>query len=104
MNKKIILSSVSASAALLLPVIAMAQTLQTITLSVVNTATTVLSIIAGGFVIFMFVLVGFKYLTAQGDPSKVNDANRAVAWGLAGVAVIVLAWYVSSIVANTLGF
>jgi len=102
MNKKIILSSVSV-VLLVLPTIIMAQTLQGITAAVTNTITSVLSIIAGGFIIFMMVLAGFKYLTAQGDPSKVVEANRAVAWSLAGVAIIVLAWSVTIIVSNTLG-
>ena len=102
MNKKIILSSVSV-VLLVLPTIIMAQTLQGITAAVTSTVTSVLSIIAGGFIIFMMVLAGFKYLTAQGDPSKVVEANRAVAWSLAGVAIIVLAWSVTIIVSNTLG-
>jgi len=102
MNKKINILSVSTTL-LILPTVIMAQTLQTIALSVTNTVTSVLSIIAGGFIIFMVVLAGFKYLTAQGDPGKVVDANRAVAWALAGVAVIVLAWSASIIVSNTLG-
>jgi len=101
-KKKIILSSVSV-VLLVLPTIIMAQTLQGITAAVTNTITSVLSIIAGGFIIFMMVLAGFKYLTAQGDPSKVVEANRAVAWSLAGVAIIVLAWSVTIIVSNTLG-
>lgn len=101
MNKKIIVSSIITGLAL--PFITMAQTLQDIALALTNTVTSVLSIIAGGFVIFMFVLAGFKYLTAQGEASKVLEANRAVTWGLAGVAVIVLAWSATVIVRNTLG-
>ena len=102
-NKKIIILSSVSVVLLVLPTIIMAQTLQGITAAVTNTITSVLSIIAGGFIIFMMVLAGFKYLTAQGDPSKVVEANRAVAWSLAGVAIIVLAWSVTIIVSNTLG-
>ncbi len=54
--------------------------------------------IAVTFVVIMFVLAGFKYLTAQGDPTKVSEAHRAVIWGLAGTAVIVLSWSVISAV------
>ena len=102
-NKKIIILSSVSVVLLVLPTIIMAQTLQGITAAVTSTVTSVLSIIAGGFIIFMMVLAGFKYLTAQGDPSKVVEANRAVAWSLAGVAIIVLAWSVTIIVSNTLG-
>ena len=59
--------------------------------------------IAVTFVIIMFVLAGFKFLTAQGDPSKLGEARLAVIWGLAGAAVIALAWSIVSIVKNQVG-
>ena len=101
MNKKIL--ALSTTTFFLLPMLAFAQTIQGITQNLVDTATTLISIIAGGFIIIMFVMAGFKYLTAQGDTSKVSEANKAVIWGLAGVAVIVLAWSVKLLVCNQLG-
>ncbi len=101
-NKKIIISSISA-VLLILPTVIMAQTLQGITNNVATIVINVLYIIADGFIIFMFVLAGFKYLTAQGDPSKVSEANKAVIWALAGIAVVVLASFMRVIVQNTLG-
>lgn len=70
------------------------------------TITDILNIIASGFVIFMFVLTGFQYLTAKGDPSKVAEANRSLSWALAGVAVLVISFssgLVISLVQNSLG-
>ena len=55
------------------------------------------------FVIIMFTLAGFKYLTAQGDPGKVNEAHKAVIWGTVGVSVIVLAWSMVTIIKNQFG-
>ncbi len=59
--------------------------------------------IAIAFVIIMFTLAGFKFLTAQGDTSKVAEARNAVIWGLAGTVVIVLAWSAITLVKRTLG-
>lgn len=100
-NKKNIISSL-ATFSLLLPFIASSAqtTVISIVAAVVGTATTVIGIIAGGFIIIMFVLAGFKYLTAQGNPQQVKEANQAVIWGLVGVGVVVLAWSIASIVAN----
>lgn len=70
------------------------------------TITGILNIIASGFVIVMFVLTGFKYLTAHGDPSKVNEANRSLIWAFAGVAVLVISFtggLIVSLVQNSLG-
>ena len=60
-------------------------------------------IIAAAFSVVMFTVAGFKFLTAQGDPSRVKDARDAVIWGTAGVGVIILAWSIIFIVASTLG-
>lgn len=59
--------------------------------------------IAEAFVIMMFVMAGFKYLTAEGKPDKIDEANKAVMWGLFGTAVIVLAWSIVWIIRFTIG-
>lgn len=59
--------------------------------------------IAEAFVIMMFVMAGFKYLTAEGKPDKIDEANKAVMWGLFGTAVIVLAWSIVWIIGFTIG-
>ena len=55
------------------------------------------------FVIIMVTLAGFKYLTAQGDPGKVNEAHKAVIWGTVGVSVIVLAWSIIYMIETQFG-
>lgn len=63
----------------------------------------VLWTVAIAFVIVMFVIAGFKFFQAHGEPNKVSEAIRFVVWGLAGTVVIVLAWSVLQIVRNQFG-
>ena len=53
-----------------------------------------------GVIIIMFIVAGFEFLTAQGDPSKVARARQAVIWGVVGVFVILLAFSIIFIVQN----
>jgi hypothetical protein len=53
-------------------------------------------------VIILFVVAGFLFLTAQGDPGKVAQARQAVIWGVVGVAVILLGFAIVAIVRNQL--
>lgn len=113
MNKKIILVSTILS---LLPKIALAQILfpgiPPLTAGVdlfqliIVVASVVLDatwIIAVAFVVVAFVIAGFKFLTAQGDPNKLHDARQAVIWGAGGVIVILLAFSILVVMRRTLG-
>lgn len=108
MNKKIIGLSVLIIL-LILPVIGLAQPGQlgipitTLIIDILNVALNVLWSIAVAFVIIMFTIAGFKYLTAQGDPSKISESNKAVIWGTVGTAVVVLAWSVIAVVRMQIG-
>jgi len=68
--------------------------------SIITLFLNILWIIASAFVIVMFVIAGFKFLTAQGNPQQVAEARLAVIWGLVGAAVIVLAWSIVTIVSR----
>ncbi len=57
-----------------------------------------------GFAVIMFLVAGFMFLVAQGDPAKIATARNAVLWGIVGVAMGVLAFSLPFIVKNTLGF
>ena len=54
-------------------------------------------------VIITFMMAGFIYLTAQGEPSKISTANKAVAWGVVGVIIIIVAFSIISTVNWLLG-
>ena len=105
MNKKIIASSVL-TALMVLPSLALAFTpgnipSSTSSLNINGLIDVVLNIlwpIAVAFFIVMFVLAGFLFATAQGEPDKLGQARSAVIYGLVGVVVAVLAFSVVTIV------
>lgn len=65
---------------------------------VAETVLQVTWVVASAFVIIAFVLGGFKYLTAHGDPSKVSDANKALIWGAAGAMIVIIAWSIEGLI------
>ena len=98
MNKKIIASALTVLLAL--PAVGLAftppsQPSVTSTLDVNEVIEIVLAIfwsIVIAFVIISFILAGFIFITAQGDPAKIAQARQAVIWGIVGVAVILLSY------------
>ncbi len=46
--------------------------------------------IFGAIAILMFIFAGFLFLTAQGDPTKISSAKKALMWGIIGTAVALL--------------
>ncbi len=54
-----------------------------------------------GFAVVMFLIAGFMFVVAQGDPKKVGDARMFVLWGVVGVAMGVLAFSLPFIIQNT---
>jgi len=112
MNKK--LSALLSSAALMaLPLVTLADIqpgsapIAQQNLSVTNIVNIVLNFLWPlfiGFAVITFLIAGFLFLTAQGDPAKVATARTAVLWGIVGVVVGVLAFSIPFIVRNTLGF
>ena len=42
--------------------------------------------------VIMFVVAGIQFLTAQGEPSKINTARQSVIWGTAGIVVALIAF------------
>ena len=77
--------------------------LTTVVANIVLIILNVLWIISIVFTVIMFVIAGFKFMTAQGDISKVIEARNAVVWGTAGVIVIILAWSIVSIMRTQIG-
>jgi hypothetical protein len=112
---KITLASVGA---LLLPVIAFAQTTTTTGgLDVQNNAPGVsiadlptlvgklegfMWVIFGAIAVISFVVAGILFLTAGGAPEKVQAARAAAIWGIAGVVVGILAYSILAIIGAAL--
>ena len=60
-------------------------------------------IFVGGAVL-VFLLAGFLFLTANGDPGKISTARSAVLVGVITVVLGVLAFSIPFIIRSTLGF
>ena len=55
------------------------------------------------FAIIMFILAAYMFMTAQGDPSKLQQARSAIIYGVVGMVVALVAFSIPFIVRNTLG-
>ena len=51
-------------------------------------------------IVFFIILAGFKYVTAQGNASQVEDATRALTYAIIGGVLILGAVAISRIIAN----
>lgn len=102
MNKtKLALSS---AVALLLPFVAFAYpSLNGFTIcSLVAGIENVIWIVFGAIAVIMFVVAGILFLTAGGDPEKIQKARSALIWGVAGVVVGIIAFSILAIVSTGL--
>lgn len=105
MKKRILLSVLIAiQFALVLPAFAQLKdygggyTLQGIITGARNATWIIFSII----VIICFVVAAVSFLTAQGDPSKIQTARASFLWGVAGVVVGIVAFSIVTIISKLL--
>ncbi len=57
-----------------------------------------------GFSIITFIVAGFLFLKAQGDPAEIKTAQKAVLWGVVGLIVGILSFSIPLIIRALLGF
>lgn len=55
------------------------------------------------FAVISFIIAGIIFLSAQGEPGKVNQARQAVIWGVVGVGVALLSASIPGIMSLYLG-
>jgi len=55
------------------------------------------------FIVVAVVYFGVKFLTAQGDPTKLTNAKNSFMWGLVGIIVILGTYTIIATVAHSLG-
>ncbi|MEK7525400.1 MAG: hypothetical protein AAB561_00020 [Patescibacteria group bacterium] len=56
------------------------------------------------FIIIFFILFyGFLFFKSQGNPAKVDEAKKALGWGIIGIIVILGAYTIIATVTNALG-
>jgi hypothetical protein len=57
----------------------------------------------GGLVsVIYIILAGFKFVTAQGDVKKIEDARRALLYGAIGAAIVLGAWVIVQVIQTTI--
>jgi hypothetical protein len=61
----------------------------------------ILLILAVPIIIFFIIYAGFLYVTAQGNPAKISEANRALLYAVIGGVIILGARVIASIVEST---
>jgi phosphoglycerol transferase MdoB-like AlkP superfamily enzyme len=66
---------------------------------IVNWLITILLVVAALFI----VLAAFTFVTAGGDPEKINTARNQVLYALIGVGVALLAWGLVALVKKIIG-
>jgi hypothetical protein len=72
--------------------------------TIISNTIGIMTIIAGIWFIFMFIMGAFGYLTAGGDTKKLGDATRRIGTAFTGLIVIVLAYALISLIGGLLGF
>lgn len=50
--------------------------------------------LAGLAAFLMIIAGGFQYLTAGGNPEHTKKAAGTITWGIAGLAVLILVWFI----------
>ena len=54
-------------------------------------------------VIILFIYAGIRFLTAGGQPEKIQEARMALLWGVVGVIVVILAYSIFAIAQSIIG-
>lgn len=109
MNKKLIISS-SLAALMVLPALTLAFNPGPVpnpvpglnVNQIIDVIFSILWPIAVAFFIIMFIIAGFLFATAQGDPEGIKKARQSVIWGLVGVLIALIAFSIVFIIRNML--
>jgi hypothetical protein len=59
--------------------------------------------LAGITVFVMFLIGGFKYLTAGGDPKATQSAKNTLTYAIAGLVLIILSWFILRLISEFTG-
>lgn len=70
--------------------------------SPINTVLQIVFGIMGSVALLMIVLAGFKYITAQGEPDKLNKAKDTIIYAAIGLAISLSAYTIVTTVINRL--
>ena len=96
-NKKILLLALLG--VLVLPSIASAITIK----SMVDAAVQTTLYIASGVIVILWIVTGMLFLTAQGDPTKLGSARKALFSAVAGTVLVIVAGGALGLVGSAFG-
>jgi len=63
----------------------------------------VITVVAGIWFIFQFIIGGFSWLTAGGDKAKVQSAQAKITQGIIGLAIVIAAIFLIDFIGSLLG-
>ena len=72
--------------------------------NLISTVVGFLTIVAGISFILYFIIAGFSWITAGGDPEKVKKAQANITNALIGLIIVAIAYTVTAIIGSILGF
>jgi len=61
----------------------------------------VVVMIALPIIVLFFVIAGFKFISAQGNPGKLDEARKNFMWVVIGALLIMGAWVLATLIAET---
>jgi hypothetical protein len=99
-NKKFFVILLVATLAIPVAALAAVDSIQTLMVAI---STTALWAVFGGIAIICFIYSGILFLSSGGDAEKLKKARSSFIWGVAGVAVGIIAYSIVNIVGNILG-
>jgi FtsH-binding integral membrane protein len=53
--------------------------------------------------VIMFILAGFEFINAQGEPAKINKARQFVIWGVVGIVVAIIGFSIVQTIQTGIG-
>jgi len=72
--------------------------------SIISRIIGIMTIIAGIWFIFQFIIGAYSYMTAAGDQQKMSNATKKITSALIGLTIIVAAYAIISLLGALLGF
>lgn len=57
--------------------------------------------LGGVLAVLAFIYSGFKYVTARGNTTKIEEANRALLYTAIGTAILLGSWVITNVIVNT---
>ena len=76
---------------------AQGQPVDTLVNNIINATLNLIWILLVIFAIIMFIVAGFQFLSARGEPEEIKKAQQSMLWGAVGMVVAIIAFSVPKI-------